>query len=250
MLWTVLCVTCDVMRCDAMRCDAMRCDAMRCDAMRCDVVCRKPKCLKRASASASVAASSGATHAGAGPGDVEGDNCCACHMAAFRVIANSGAGDLEHFVADEDVVFLTFANDALYRLVFAVVLDHVNQAVVVVVRGTMSFKVLLFFLLLSFSSPLPLLLLSSSSSSLISFALVLASHTQCYTHMYATIYPRRPEWRQRADGVIHSSVSCVGPGMAENKWEEIVRILSTKRLSSGPFQARPISRIFQGQYFK
>ena len=216
-------------------------------------MCRKPKCLKRASASEE--ASNGATHAGAGPGDVEDDNCCACHMAAFRVIANSGAGDLEHFVADEDVVFLTFANDAFYRLVFAVVLDHLNQAVVVVVRGTMSFKVLLFVFSSSSSSSFSFSSSSSSSFSFSSSSLVslrscsLLIRNAIHTRKYATIYPEKVAAGRRGFPLIclmfrprngRGQMGGEGPGSYYKHYAVIF----------GPVPDETHSKNLLGQYFK
>ena len=86
----------------------------------------------------------------AGPRSLVGDNCCACNLAAFRVVANSGKGEFEHYVADEDILYISFGNDSVYRVVFAVLLDHINKAVVVVVRGTFSFRVHLHYFLYTY----------------------------------------------------------------------------------------------------
>ena len=76
-----------------------------------------------------------------GPGAVLGDNCCGCHLAAFRVVANSGRGEFEQFVADEDILYMNYGNEEVYKVVFAVVLDHINKAIVLIVRGTFSVRV-------------------------------------------------------------------------------------------------------------
>ncbi|XP_023932665.1 sn1-specific diacylglycerol lipase beta [Lingula anatina] len=58
------------------------------------------------------------------------DNCCQCHTAAIKKIAQ---------IPSEDIVYASFHNK-VYEIPFFVALDHEYQTVVVAVRGTLSFR--------------------------------------------------------------------------------------------------------------
>lgn len=62
---------------------------------------------------------------------IKGDNFCGLHRTGLSIIT-------EH-LSNTEVVFGSFVNDT-YHKVYAVLLDHDKEQVVVVVRGTLSIE--------------------------------------------------------------------------------------------------------------